>query len=91
MPCRPRLGPDELILVPEHAQYFAAIGAIEYGRTEPAEVGEYFGSAALERAIHAAAGTQTGNSGTAGLAGSEAELREFLQQYAAAASAGTDS
>jgi predicted CoA-substrate-specific enzyme activase len=94
----PSISPDELILVPEHAQYFAAMGAIEYGRTEAAEVGEYFGSAALERALHASTGAQTGNSGTSGLAGSEAELREFLQQYAAPrpassqihASAGTD-
>ena len=30
----PSISPDELILVPEHAQYFAAMGAIEYGRTE---------------------------------------------------------
>jgi predicted CoA-substrate-specific enzyme activase len=78
----PALSPDELILVPEHAQYFAAIGAIEYGRTEAAEVGEYFGSAALERALHAASGAHSGNSGSSGLAGSEAEVREFLQQYA---------
>ena len=79
----PAVSPDELILVPEHAQYFAAIGAIEYGRTEAAEVGEYLGSAALERALQASTGVQTGNSGTPGLAGSEAELNEFLRQYAA--------
>jgi predicted CoA-substrate-specific enzyme activase len=76
------LSPDELILVPEHAQYFAAIGAIEYGRTEPAEVGEYFGSAALERAVQAASGAQMQSSGTPGLSGSDTELRDFLQKYA---------
>ena len=75
------LSPEELILVPEHAQYFAAIGAIEYGRTEPEEVGEYLGSAALERTLHAASEAHSGNSGTPGLAGSEAELREFLARY----------
>jgi predicted CoA-substrate-specific enzyme activase len=75
------LSPDELILVPEHAQYFAAMGAIEYGRTEAVEVGEYFGSAALERALHAGSGVYSGNSGTPGLSGGEAELNEFLGQY----------
>jgi len=82
------VSPDELILVPEHAQYFAAIGAIEYGRTEPAEVGEYLGSVALERAIQASSGSQIGNAGMNGLAGSEAELHQFLQHYAAPRPAG---
>ena len=78
----PSLDPGELILVPEHAQYFAAIGAIEYGRTEPAEVGEYLGSAALERALHGASQIHAGDSGAAGLSGSESELRTFFAQYA---------
>ena len=77
----PSLGPEELILVPEYAQYFAAIGAIEYGRTEPEEVGEYLGSAALERSLHTASEVHAGNSGTPGLTRSEAELHEFLAQY----------
>jgi predicted CoA-substrate-specific enzyme activase len=72
---------DELILVPENAQYFAALGAIEYGRTEPEEVGEYLGSAALERALHTANEAHAGNSSMPGLTASEAELKDFLAQY----------
>ena len=86
----PSLSADELILVPENAQYFAAIGAIEYGRTEPEEVGEYLGIAALERALHTAS-VHSGNSGTPGLAGSEAELREFHAHYAKPRSAAQQS
>ena len=33
--------PQELIKVPQNAQYFAALGAVEYGKTEDDEVGRY--------------------------------------------------
>src|SRR6516164_990497 len=39
--------PEELIKVPENAQYFAALGAIEFGKDEP-EVGAYQGTEKLE-------------------------------------------
>src|SRR5262249_34599099 len=35
--------PEELIKVPQNAQYFAAIGAIEFGKDEEEEVGRYIG------------------------------------------------
>ena len=35
--------PEELIKVPENAQYFAALGAVEYGKDEDPEVGRYHG------------------------------------------------
>jgi activator of 2-hydroxyglutaryl-CoA dehydratase len=35
--------PEKLIKVPENAQYFAALGAIEFGKDEEAEVGRYVG------------------------------------------------
>ena len=38
---------DELIIVPENAQYYAAYGAVIYGLDEPADVGLYKGLDAL--------------------------------------------
>ena len=35
--------PEKLIKVPENAQYFAALGAIEFGKDEEDEVGRYVG------------------------------------------------
>src|SRR6476620_3446075 len=35
--------PEKLIKVPENAQYFAALGAIEFGKDEEADVGRYVG------------------------------------------------
>lgn len=75
------VSPDDLISVPEHAQYFGAIGAVEYGRTEPAEVGEYFGSTTLEKAIRAASGEHSGDTGSLGLVSGDSEVREFLGRY----------
>src|SRR3954451_17815694 len=39
---------EELIKTPDNAQYFAAIGSIEFGKTEDAEVGKYAGWEKLE-------------------------------------------
>ena len=39
---------EELIIVPENAQYYAAFGAVMYGMHEPKHVGIYKGLAALE-------------------------------------------
>jgi predicted CoA-substrate-specific enzyme activase len=75
------LSPDDLISVPEHAQYFGAIGAVEYGRTEAADVGEYLGSDVLEQALNSASEKHSGNSSSPGLVGSEAEVSEFFTRY----------
>jgi len=40
--------PQDLIKTPENAQYFAAIGAVEFGRTEEETVGRYTGWRQLE-------------------------------------------
>src|SRR4051812_18215071 len=45
--------PETLIKTPENAQYFAALGAIEFGKDELDEVGRYAGTAALEHYINA--------------------------------------
>jgi predicted CoA-substrate-specific enzyme activase len=45
------LSPEELILVPENALYFAAHGAIIYGLDEPAHVGLYKGIDGLQQMV----------------------------------------
>ena len=39
--------PEELIKVPENAQYFAALGSVEFGKEEEPEVGRYLGTEKL--------------------------------------------
>src|SRR5579863_4933996 len=42
------VAPEDLIRTPDNAQYFAAIGSIEYGKTEDDEIGQYVGYEKLE-------------------------------------------
>src|SRR5438874_458062 len=49
---------EELIRVPENAQYFAAIGAIEYGKEEELDIGVYKGYAELEYYINVGRGEE---------------------------------
>src|SRR5881628_1093575 len=43
--------PEDLIKVPENAQYFAALGAVEFGKDEDDEVGRYGGTGKLNHYI----------------------------------------
>ena len=43
--------PEDVIKTPENAQYFAALGAVEFGKGEDSEVGEYLGTECLEHYI----------------------------------------
>lgn len=73
---------EELIKVPANAQYYAAIGAVEYGKTEDEEVGRYQGYADLEDYIrHGRAEERARKSVGKGLVKDEAELRSFLEKY----------
>ena len=40
--------PKDLIVVPDNAQYYAAIGSVLYGKTEDSDVGVYRGTTELE-------------------------------------------
>ena len=73
--------PEELIKVPDNAQYFAAIGAIEFGKDEEPEVGTYMGTECLEDYILVGRQAEKVKSGSAGLSASDAELAEFKTQY----------
>ncbi|MGA9566160.1 MAG: BadF/BadG/BcrA/BcrD ATPase family protein [Candidatus Korobacteraceae bacterium] len=73
--------PEDLIKVPENAQYFAAIGAVEFGKDEDPEVGIYMGTECLEDYIAVGRQAEKAKSGSAGLSASSEELARFKQQY----------
>jgi len=73
--------PQELIKVPQNAQYFAALGAIEFGRTEDDEVGRYRGFAKLVHYIDFGRAEEKSVSGSGGLTGSNDELDAFKHAY----------
>lgn len=78
------VAPVELIKAPENAQYFAAIGAVEFGKDEGEEVGIYSGWQGLEHYINVGREiekkTLSGGSNK-GLYQSEEELEEFKREY----------
>jgi predicted CoA-substrate-specific enzyme activase len=73
--------PEELIKVPENAQYFAAIGAVEFGKDEDSEVGRYRGTECLEDYIQFGRAEEKAKSGSRGLSASQDELNSFKEQY----------
>jgi activator of 2-hydroxyglutaryl-CoA dehydratase/predicted nucleotide-binding protein (sugar kinase/HSP70/actin superfamily) len=73
--------PESLIKVPPNAQYFAAIGAVQFGRDEEHHVGRYTGTAALERYITVGREAEKAASGGCGLSASADELRAFREAY----------
>ena len=76
---------EELIRVPDNAQYFAAIGAIEYGKDEEPEVGIYKGYGDLEYYIQYGRDAEKKKimqlSGGGGLYKTNEELDEFKDKY----------
>jgi predicted CoA-substrate-specific enzyme activase len=80
------VAPETLITVPPMAEYFAAIGAIEFGAAETANAvqyastGQYQGTRALEEYIRNEASRGQGTAST-GLCSSDAELDEFRRSY----------
>jgi activator of 2-hydroxyglutaryl-CoA dehydratase/predicted nucleotide-binding protein (sugar kinase/HSP70/actin superfamily) len=75
---------DDLITVPDRAEYFAAMGAAEAGRREDEAVGRYRGMAALDRHVRVDRVKERAMSGTAGLRGSDDALAAFTRRYAPA-------
>ncbi len=73
--------PETLIKTPENAQYFAALGAIEFGKDEDDRVGRYCGTAGLERYITVGRLEEKAASGGRGLSASVEELEAFRRQY----------
>ncbi|HEX8763784.1 MAG TPA: BadF/BadG/BcrA/BcrD ATPase family protein, partial [Candidatus Acidoferrum sp.] len=73
--------PEDLIKVPENAQYFAALGAIEFGRSEDDCVGCYRGYDDLVRYIEFGRQEEKGKAGGKGLIRDSAELDSFREAY----------
>jgi predicted CoA-substrate-specific enzyme activase len=72
--------PKSLIKVPDNAQYFAALGAVEFGKEEEADVGVYRGTRHLECYIQE--GRKANRDGSpVGLSTSPEELASFRERY----------
>ena len=74
--------PASLIKVPENGQYFACIGAVEFGRSEEDAVGVYKGYADLQHYITVGRTEEKKKkSAGGGLAKSEDELAAFRERF----------
>ena len=73
--------PEELIKVPQNAQYFAALGAIEFGKGEEDCVGCYRGFDQLLHYIEYGRAEEKAKSGGKGLVANPSELDEFKVAY----------
>lgn len=72
--------PADLIFVPDNAEYFGALGAVEYGRTEDDDIGVYRGLSELERFVETGGGHERVVR-AAGLSKSAQELAAFKEEY----------
>lgn len=78
------INPEDLIRIPENAQYFAAIGAVEFGKDEEEEVGVYKGWQALEHYINVGREVEKklmSGGNDKGLYETEDELQSFKEKY----------
>ena len=73
--------PEQLIKVPENAQYFAALGAVEFGRAEDECVGCYRGYDQLIHYIEYGRQEEKAKSGGKGLVERSDELDSFKEAY----------
>lgn len=71
---------ESLVSVPSDGQFFGAIGAMEHGRSEPADIGCYRGLIGL-RTLQQSSDRTLPSVHLATLVKSDAELREFLNQH----------
>lgn len=75
------IDPEDLIKVPENAQYFAALGAVEFGLGEEEGVGAYLGLEQLEYFINHGRQEAKKRAGGRGLSQSVEELNAFKERY----------
>ncbi len=73
--------PEDLIKTPAEALYFAAIGAVEFGREEEEAIGRYLGTECLENYLHAGRQQEKSKAGSRALWGSADELQEFKAKH----------
>ncbi|MBZ5708303.1 BadF/BadG/BcrA/BcrD ATPase family protein [Nannocystis pusilla] len=73
--------PADLIIVPQNAQYYAAIGAVEFGKDEDERVGVYQGTEKLQWYLTEGRLLEKKKAGAAGLSKDEADLDDFMGKY----------
>ena len=76
--------PEDLIIVPENAQYFAALGAVEFAKSEledNPDQGVFRGTGQLRWYIEVGRGEEKKSAGSGGLAKDEADLARFKARY----------
>jgi len=73
--------PADLIIVPDNAQYYAAIGAADFGKDEDDSVGVYKGTDSLQWYIDVGRKEEKKKAGGSGLSASQKELDDFLEEY----------
>ena len=73
--------PEELIKVPENAQYFAALGSVEFGKEEEPEIGRYLGTEKLTYYIDYGRAEEKAASGGKALVAEDSELTSFKAAY----------
>jgi activator of 2-hydroxyglutaryl-CoA dehydratase len=73
--------PEDLILIPADALYYACLGCVEIGKNENPDVAIYRGREKLRWWIEAGQHEQKAKEGTRGLVAGEEEFRAFLARY----------
>jgi activator of 2-hydroxyglutaryl-CoA dehydratase/predicted nucleotide-binding protein (sugar kinase/HSP70/actin superfamily) len=73
---------EELVFVPDNAQYYAAYGAVLYGLHEPAHLGVFTGLSALRTFIEFGRKAKLGETAGPPLVESAVHLATFQEQYA---------
>ena len=73
--------PASLIVVPENAQFYAALGSIEFGKDEDESVGIYRGVENLEWYMNVGRLEEKQKKGGSGLSKNDEELAAFKQRY----------
>ena len=81
VPAPEGMGPDELILVPEDAVYYACFGCVEIGQGENSGVAVYQGPEKLRWWIEQGQHEQKAKEGSRGLISDHDEFQAFLAQY----------
>lgn len=72
---------EELIFVPENAQYYAAFGAVIFGLHDAPEQGRFLGLDGLNRYLTTGRSARLGQSAGSPLVKDESELNDFLERY----------
>src|SRR6202522_1931059 len=73
--------PEDLVKVPENAQYFAALGAVEFGKDEDPELGRYLGVEKLLYYIDYGRAAEKATAGGKALVADSSELEAFRQEF----------